>query len=498
MNPVLESNLVNLEFNLEHGSKYHQLYAGLQTAILSQQLPAGTRLPASRRLAAQLGVSRNTVVAAFEQLTAEGYLEARVGDGSFVALQLPEQIESTQTMIPQAEQPTRALSQRGQALSRIRVSASNPHLQTSGAFITGTPAQDSFPFALWSKLEADAWKTLPQTPLFGYADPAGYLPLRRAIATYLSLARGVCCTDEQVIVTTGSQQGLDLVARVLTDPKDAVWLEDPGYIGARGAFMAAQATVVAVPVDGQGLCVQAGIQRAPKARLAMVTPSHQYPMGVSMSVSRRLELLEWANQSGAWILEDDYNSEYRYAGRPLPSLQGLDNDQRVIYLGTFSKVLMPGLRLGYLVVPSDLTQAFVNARALLDRHSNASVQVAMTRFMAEGHFARHIRRHRKLYAERQAMLFELFDYRLGTWCKLEPNVSGMHLLCHLPEGIDDVMVAKLAAREGVIVMPLSGYCLERTLNGLVLGYTHLTRAEMIRGVEGLKRALQEAQRLKRH
>jgi GntR family transcriptional regulator / MocR family aminotransferase len=293
-----------------------------------------------------------------------------------------------------------------------------------------------------------------------------------------------------VIVVAGSQQALDLTARLLLDEGDAAWIEDPGYLGARGALLGAGASLVPVPVDGEGLDVQAGQARNPEARLIYVSPSHQYPYGVTMSLPRRLALLESASRAGAWVLEDDYDSEYRYAGRPLAALQGLDGEGRVIYLGTFSKVLFPALRLGYMVVPPDLVDGFVAARALVDRHSPTLDQAALADFIADGHFARHIRRMRALYAERQAILVEAATHGLAGVLDVSTAEAGMHLVGWLPPGVDDVEASRQAAAHGVEAPPLSLYSLEPPRHGgLLLGYTAVGEKEIRDGVQRLAKAL---------
>jgi GntR family transcriptional regulator/MocR family aminotransferase len=460
--------------SLDHRSPealHRQLYAGLREAVLSGVLAPGTRLSSTRAMAEELGVSRNTVMAAFSQLLAEGYLQGKVGSGTYVTRTLPDAVLRAR---PDAQKPRtpsgrrRGVSGRGSKIVAARVSV--PRTGPPRAFRVGIPAVDEFPLELWSRLVARRWRDA--TPdLMGYGDPAGYRPLREAITKHLGVSRGVRCSTEQVVIISGSQQGLDLVSRVLLDPGDAVWVEDPGYMGARGSFAGAGAEVVSVPVDAEGLDVAAGIARAKRAALVYVTPSHQFPLGVTMSLSRRLALLEWARESGAWVLEDDYDSEYRYAGRPLAALQGLDADARVIYMGTFSKVMLPSLRLGYLVLPPDLVEPFVRARAVADRHSPSVDQAALADFMAEGHFDRHIRRMRMLYADRQAALIDAVTRRLGEALRLEPHPAGLHLVGMLPKASDDVALAARAAEHSVEAQALSVYYhREEPQPGFVLGY----------------------------
>src|SRR5262245_38120039 len=323
---------------------YRQIYDGVREAILSGRLRPGARLPSTRVLAADLETSRNTVLAAFGQLLAEGYVEGRVGAGTTVARTLPETLLRARPEAAGTERPGRRprLSRRGALLVGTRAALGRGAI-AAHPFRPGLPGLETFPFDLWTRLIARRWRRVPRQ-LLDYGDPAGYAPLREAIAAYLGEARAVRCEATQVIVVTGAQQAVDLAARVLLDPGETAWVEDPGYQGARGALVAAGIRLASVPVDVEGLAVRRGARSAPGARLVYVTPSHQYPLGVTMSLQRRLALLEWASASGAWILEDDYDSEYRYAGRPLAALQGLDTAGRVIYAGTFSKVLLPAPR----------------------------------------------------------------------------------------------------------------------------------------------------------
>jgi GntR family transcriptional regulator/MocR family aminotransferase len=464
-----------------------QLYDALRAAILGGQLAAGLRLPATRGLADELGISRNTVLAAFEQLHAEGYLESRVGDGTYVAHALPERHESTQ--VTKTTLGPRCISSRGTLLANTPVTVQRERRE--GAFRHGLGALEVFPFHVWARLAPRAWRNAPRR-LLAYSDPAGFMPLREAIATHLRATRSVRCDAEQVIVTTGSQQGLDLAARVLLDPGDTAWMEDPGYLGARAALRAGGAHVIDVPVDADGLDLQAGLRLEPNARLVYVTPSHQYPTGVGMSLTRRLKLLEWASTVGAWILEDDYDSEYRYTGRPLESLQGLDRDARVIYLGTFSKVLVPGLRVGYMVVPPDLVNAFVAARALMDRNTAGITQAVLTDFIREGHLARHVKRTRTLYAERQQVLLESSSKHLGGLLEVQASETGMHLVGWLPEGVSDALVSQRAAKNDIEALPISAYAsrpLER--GGLLLGYAAVSPSEIRAGIKRLALAVRE-------
>lgn len=401
--PLLKKRRANLKetFNLElflsqsivkgknSQTLFQQIYEGLRQAILSNRLPSRVKLPSTRNLAIDIKVSRNTVMAVYDQLIAEGYLQGKSGAGTFVSENIPTELLQTQRTDKQLKKIiSRQISKRGKV-----------YLETSFCFTSisdkprtfqiGFSAIDEFPIDTWTRIATRRLRRIPRNKL-DYCETQGYLPLREEIAKYLAVSRGVNCEPSQVIIVAGSQQGLDLISKVLLDVGDEAWIEDPNYIGAKGALLGAGAKLIYVPLDSEGLNVKVGKKLSKKARLAYVTPSHQFPLGVVMSLSRRLELLEWASQNSAWIVEDDYDSEYRYEGKPLMALQGLDSDNRVIYLGTFSKVLFPSLRLGYMVVPSDLVEAFTNTLSFVAYHAPLLQQIVLTDFIREGHFGRHI------------------------------------------------------------------------------------------------------------
>lgn len=455
---------------------YQQLYDGLREAILTGQLKAKTRLPSTRTLAKELNVSRNTVMNAFEQLLMEGYLEGKVGAGTYIAQTLPDELLHTNFVRERVKEPIQAnsgLSKRGELLASIPVSVAQRYkisLDNATPFQNGLPAYDGFPFRMWAKMVSNAWQNLP-AKAFGYGASGGYKPLREAVANHLATTRAVKCSPEQVIIVSGSQQALDLTSRLLLDPGDPVWVEDPCYMGAYSALRAAGAKIIPIPVDNEGIDVSQGIIKSLQARLVYVTPSHQFPLGMAMSLARRVALLEWAKSSNAWILEDDYDSDFRYIGRPIASLQGLDSEGRVIYIGTFSKVLSPTLRLGYLVVPPSLVDAFTSARALSDRHSPQVEQMVLTDFIAEGHFSQHIRRMRALYSERQQALVQAAkEYATGL-LTVTANETGMHTIGWLPEGSDDIAISKKLISKQIIAYPLSMYSIEaKCPPGLLLGY----------------------------
>ncbi len=454
---------------------YQQLYNHLRTAILSGELKGGAKLPSTRALADELSVSRNTVLNTYEQLMAEGYLESAEGSGTFVARVLPELLLTTpDRKVPTDTRRTESRQPRFSERARLQLaapqmSASLPPLRNGlpRPFGSGVPALDAFPYKLWSQLVVRQTRRVPRSALM-YQSPAGYLPLREAIAAHVTVSRQVHCTPEQIIIAAGFQGALDLAARMLINPGDSVWMEDPGYLGARGVLLGAGAHIVPVPVDNEGLVVDAGIARAPQARLVYLTPSHQFPLGVTMSLARRLAVLDWAKRANAYILEDDYDSEYRFVGRPLAALQGLDDSDRVIYIGTFSKVLFPALRIGYLILPSPLVEAFLTVRRLIDIHTPMLEQAVLADFIAEGHFSRHLRRMRTLYAERRAALLEAVS---GLPLEIQSPEAGIHCIGWLPDGMDDLAVVDRAAAHGLDLWPVSNFSLEPfTRKGLLLGY----------------------------
>lgn len=469
---------------------HRQLYEEVRTAILEARLAPGTRMPASRDLARGARISRNTVLAAFQQLLAEGYLTSRAGSGTYVAEAIPDlqtPARSDESGVPSTGGP-RALSALGRRLTSGQVLPRDFPVR-SDTFRSGLPALDEFPYAIWRRL-LDRRLQSSSSKLLAYGDPQGYRPLREAIAQHLSAARGARCSPDQIVVLSGSQQAVDVLARVLVDPGQSVWFEDPGYYIARAALEAAGARIVPVGVDREGLVVDEGERTEPGARLAYVTPSHQHPLGTVMSLPRRLALLRWAERSGAWVIEDDYASEYRYAGRPLAALQGLDDHGRVLYVGTFSKVLFASLRLGYVVAPPDLVSAIVAAREVSDRQSPTLLQAVTADFMLEGHFSRHLRRMRTLYAHRQRILVEAAAEHLNGLLELRPAEAGMNLVGWLPPGVDDRVAARAAERAGLYAPPLSRYAVRPlTRGGLVLGYTGLPDERIVAGVRQLADAL---------
>ena len=478
---------------------YRQVYNNLRQSILSGALPAKSQMPSTRFLARQLAVSRMTVVNAYEQLQAEGYIEGVSGSGTYVAAVLPEELLEIKSKARRGgdssanKQPK--LSKRGRQFARFdhaNLRASRTDATAFSAFRYGLPAMDAFPFDVWARLASRRLQKMSMS-LFGSGNPAGFAPLRRAVAAYLQTSRAVRCQPEQVLICAGAQQALSLIAQVLVDEKDAVWMEDPCYLGVRNAFVATGARIVSVPIDREGFDLQFALEKNKNARLVCVTPSHQFPLGVVMSLARRLALIEWARGADAWIVEDDYDSEFRYSGRPLASLQGLDESgERVIYVGTFSKTIFPALRLGYLVVPENLVDVFTAARALSDNHSPTIDQAILTDFIEEGHFTRHIRRMRFLYAERQNALVAAAKKDLAGLLNISKDEAGMHVIGWLPELVDDKIASEKAKEYGVETNSLSAYYLKpipHQRGGLILGYTAFSAGQIRNGIERLAKAL---------
>ncbi len=469
---------------------HRQIYCQLRARILSGQLQPGQRLPSSRSLAHLLAVSRATATLSYGQLLSEGYLEAKHGSGTFVCQQLPETLLQVESGSSQGSAAASApkLSEYGKSVSETEFPQS---IKVPGVlnFTYGSPALKALPLKLWQRLLARHCSTNPA--ILDYAaDPLGYLPLREAVAQYLARARGVQCQPGQVIIVNGSQQGLDLTTRLLVNPGEQVAIEDPAYLGARRTFLAQGARLVPLPVDEAGAKIELLEAYPAGIRLVYVTPSHQYPTGAVLSLPRRLALLDWAKRHGAWILEDDYDSEFRYGERPIPALQGLSGDNCTIYIGTFSKVLFPALRIGYLVVPQALVSVFARARWLADRQSPLLEQYALTDLIVEGHLERHIRRMRSLYARKQQVLVDALRGNLGERVQIFGERAGMHLMVRLQSAFSDEVLTRRALEAGVMLGSVAANALEADMHGaFLLGYANLSELEILEGVNRLRRAL---------
>lgn len=489
---TIDLNFVRLD-RRKSQSLTAQLYHSLRMAIESGLLSKGFRLPSTRDLALQLSVSRTTIINAYEQLIAEGYLTGAVGRGTHVSHRLPE--ESLMVKFYRTEKPIResvetdATKRAGEGLSSFGKSlAKADHGNLFGSnelkpFRASVPALDEFPIGLWAKIVRKTWREMDLSSL-SYGDAEGHRPLRRAIANYVRGFRGVRCTDDQVMVVNGTQQAFDVITRLVVDPGDKILFESPGYSRAKQAFQSVDAKLVHVPVDLQGMNIAWASQHAKDSRLAYVTPSHQFPLGVTMSIERRMQLLELAHQHQIWIVEDDYDSEFRYAHRPIPALQGLDTGDRTIYVGSFSKVIYPSLGIGYAIVPPSLMEGFRKVLAMVGRPPSRVDQIVLTEFIEEGHFARHLRRMRTVHDERRTVLVDAIREQLCDVLEIVGADAGLHCTAILDGNWSDVAVANEAASRGVLLRPLSS-CFEgnpRSVyqNGLVFGFACSTPSQ-IRG-----------------
>lgn len=472
-------------------SRQSWLYGEIRAAVHAGRLAPGARLPPSRDFARQLGVSRGTVLAALVQLIAEGYLVGAVGKGTFVSTRLPARPGSAVAPSLAVHKAEGRLSRRGVLLAESPF-AIGGRPQAPRPFRPNQPDLSAFPFALWSRIAARRSR-LSRRAMLADGDARGYRPLRQAIAEHLRYSMRIDCSDDQVLIVGSVQQALDLCARLLLDPQDEVWMEDPGYPGALRIFQAAGAKVVGVPVDRNGIDVETGLRRAPGARLAYVTAGRQSPLGAPLTLERRMALLRWAEQADACVIEDDYDSEYRYLGSPLAALKSLDTRGRVIYAGSFSKLLFPSLRLAYVVVPDWLGDPFAAALSLTARHMSLLPQAVLHEFMAEGHYGRHIRRMRLAYGERAAALEEVIARRMDGLLSILPITTGIDATAFLPAAADDASVARQAIAAGLETRPLSAYAIEAAApSGLVLGFAAFDRPQMEAGAATLAKVLEAA------
>lgn len=472
-----------------HATLRERLCSAIRQAISQGVLAPFQRLPSSRLLAADLKISRITTEAAYAQIEAEGYITRQVGKGTFVSDHLPRRPTRPpiQTFSPADARNSKVragkISSRGAAIIATG-GCQDPLVPLP--FSAGSPDLRAFPVKTWRQL-TNKMLRLKSGTLFGYGDPQGYLPLREAIADYLQQSRGVRCNAEQIVITTSSQQALQLLATLLIDDGEPVWIEQPGYLGARNAFASAGAHLYGIPVDGQGMCFS---ENSPVPQLIYLTPSHHYPSGASLSLARRLALLEYATRHRSWIIEDDYDSELHYDGRPFPAMQGLDKHQRVIYLGTFSKVLYPSLRLAYMVLPPALVRPMTQLRTVYDGHTSQLMQAVTADFIVQGHFAAHLRYMRQLYQSRRDHLLTQINQKLAHWMQPQPAAGGLQLAVHLPAG-KEALLSQQAQRLGVITPRLSMLYLPQPTNlqaaqdGWLLGFAALTPSETTAAVDRL-------------
>jgi GntR family transcriptional regulator / MocR family aminotransferase len=468
---------------------YRWLYASLRSAILEGRLHPAARLPATRDLARQYRLSRGTIVNAVEQLKSEGYVQARRGSGTFVSDTLPDELLQVRSIakppLPPHERrsPPRTISDYARRVDLFPSFAPHP----TRAFRSNLPALDLFPTTLWAQVAARRLRKVSANFLLG-CDALGYLPLRQAVADYLSSSRGVNCVPDQVAIVSGAQEALDLVARLFLNPGDRVCMENPGYVGATMVFQSLGAKISYVPLDDEGMKLGEATLRG--VRLVYVTPGHQFPLGITMSLPRRLHLLESARKSGALILEDDYDSEFRFSGRPVPALQGLDGHGLVLFTGSFSKVLFPSLRLGYLVLPFDLLDRVCAMLSITRRHAPLMEQAVLCDFITAGHFGRHLRRMRQTYAERLSVLLQSAKQNLEGLLEISGVEAGLQTVGWLQRGFDGEAAAAAAAKRNVEVIPLSVYSHGNIAStGLQLGFAAIDAKEIRRGVQDLAIAL---------
>lgn len=480
MEPLSWADRLNwppLAAEIATGERQRHLCEALRSAIWRGAVQAGDRLPASRALAAELGIGRNTVILAYEQLFSEGYLRTRQGAGTFVTSALPDDFH-TVAVSPHKDgmRAEMAESERPLTVSRLAQNVTQAALRQRGRrsrateadrvpFCPGVPALDVFPWALWGRCLARRWRS---SAVAMVDDEAGFAPLRDAIAAFLRESRGVRCDAEQVIVVSGAQQALDLAARTLCDAGDRVLIEDPGFSGVDTVLLGVGAQAVPMPCDGEGMVIPSISERA---RAVLLTPSHSYPLGVTMTLARRLAWLSWARQAGAWIIEDDYDSDFQFCGKPLPALQGFDSDGRILYVGTFTRALFPSLRIGYLVVPDALIDAVRAVRRMSDGGGSIVAQAALADFMVDGHFHAHMRTTRRLYGERRSVVERFLREEMADFLRLYPADGGLHLTALLPTGWDDLAVCKHLFSEGLTTSALSPYYRgSEPSHGILLGY----------------------------
>lgn len=476
---------------LQNGIIKDQVYHALRSAILDGRLMPGAKVPSSRALAEMMAISRNSVIAGCERLMDEGYLVTRKGAGTFVAQNIPDASISERYPLPETSKVAESAGQRNPDIDALLPLWSES--QQGGAmnriFAVGVGCTDLFPHALWGRLLGRVWRQ-SRRELGLHASAYGYQPLRRAISHYIQATRGVTCHEDQVIIVNGIQQALTITARVLLEKGSEVWLDDPGYNGARGVFASGGAVVRPVRVDNDGMDIQDGIQHYPNAKLVYTAPSHQFPLSGTLSLARRFALLEWAEAHQAWIFEDDYNSEFRYAARSLQALQGLDTHHRVIYAGTFSKMMYPEFRLGFLVVPPHLREQFAMTKYFSDLCSGYLEQAVLARFIEEGHYASHVRRIRKACYERKNALIAAIEAYLPHIMQVHPTDSGVHIVCWLQNGVTAKAVVEKASSLGMGVQTFARYC-QRPLSreGVLLGFANHPPETLREGIRLLAQAL---------
>ncbi len=476
---------------------YKRVYEAIRSAIINRRLPAGSKLPSSRDLARELSASRNMIVAAYDQLQAEGYVSSQTGSGTYVTDVLPDGLsdgygETLHSHTEDADTDANVtLSQRGTRLTREQ--GYNAY-EVQPFALSGTMDLLNFPVKTWQRVQNQIWRR-EDASLYDYDNNGGYAPLKKAVADYLRISRGVVLDPEQVLITAGTQQSLDLISRMLADQNDVAWVENPCYWGAWSSFYANDLNIRPIAVDAEGMNPSPADMDSAAPKFIYITPSHQYPTGAVMSLARRRQLIEYAQQSGAWLLEDDYDSEFRYSGRPIASLQGLAHESgigRVLYMGTFSKVMFPGIKLSYLVLPKPLVESFKIALYDLYRPGQLHLQASLAEFIEQGHFTTHIRRLRQAYAQRRTILLAVLNKVLPGKAEQVIDDAGLHLVVKLPEHTDDIEIANRCHSHGLSVRPLSRYYIGSTdARGLVVGFAYVSASDLVTCGQRLGQVLSE-------
>ncbi|PCI02604.1 MAG: GntR family transcriptional regulator [Hyphomicrobiales bacterium] len=476
---------------------YRQIESQIRNAILTGIIKPGLLLPASRVLAQDLGVSRPTMVRVYEYLSFEGFLETRHGSGTFVSRTLPDYLPHKNAQPENSKQKnaeiTKPLSKIGK---KFNILAPSLNRSQFAAFLPNVPAFDRFPFARWQKIRDNCLKA-DHTNLLGYEDSSGHMPLRRSIAEYLAVHRGDVCDPEQILIVPGATAAFHLAVMLLSNPGDKVWLEDPGPDGVRAMLMALGRNIINLDVEADGMDVQSAIQHNSNARLAFTMPSRQHPLGVTLSLTKRMKLLDWASKNRSWIIEDDYDSEFRYSGRPLGSMRSIDTTSSVIYVGTFSKSLFPSLRIGYLVLPENLIGTFRSALGTISRSISILDQATLARFIDEGYFTAHIRQMQNLYSTRRASFIEIAKKKLSGLLDIEAPDSGINVIGWLPKGTDDLQISKDLRDAGIHTFPLSLFRARPSNQaGLVMGFAGTDRAETVKKMALLASVLEKTNTFK--
>ncbi|MTC61037.1 aminotransferase class I/II-fold pyridoxal phosphate-dependent enzyme [Providencia rustigianii] len=476
---------------IEKGRINEGVYHTIRNAILDGRIIAGIKLPSTRALAEMMSISRNSVIAGFDRLVDEGYLYTKSGSGTYVSAQIPDELVRTASQPQVDDLPENHAVFLNPIINDLDHlwEQSRPNTDKHQVFNIGIGCVDQFPHDLWGRLLGRVWRK-SKLAITHYNHPDGYAPLKKLLVDYVRSTRGVHCTEKQIIIVNGTQQAINLVAKVLLKQKDKVWLDDPGYDSARAIFTAAGASIASIPSDDEGMDIAYGAKHHGDAKLIYTTPSHQFPLGITLSLSRRLALLDWAQQNNAWIFEDDYNSEFRFLSKPIQALQGLDNHQRVIYAGTFSKMMYPGFRLGFLIVPENLSEAFTMMKYYSDSHCSYLEQAALAQFIQEGHYARHIRKIRKICHERQNAFCQHIQLYVPHLFDVQMTDSGIHTVCWIKQGYSLDIILKQCRELNFGAQPLSRYCINSPNNNAILfGYAAHTEQDIIQSIQNLSQKL---------